>query len=54
MAYLNQEIPKIFKNVLDNLGVYNQKDLQIKRRKFAKDHLYENKIKDIEEIIKSL
>jgi hypothetical protein len=51
MTKYNKDIPNKFKNVIENLEVYNHIDLQIKRREFAKKNTYQMKINQIEELL---
>jgi hypothetical protein len=54
MANQNKEIPDIFKNVVANLDKYNSSELQIKRRTFAYENTYENILKKIDHLIRTM
>ncbi len=47
----NSELPKLFKEVVNNLQHYNQPNFISKRKDFALVNLYSNKIREIEKFI---
>lgn len=54
MSSNNDELPQLFKHVIDNLDSYNHTDKKIKRINFAKENTYKKQIERIENIITSL
>jgi hypothetical protein len=50
----NQNLPVLFKNVIQNLEYYNNSELQKKRIAFALDNTYEKQIQRIEEKLNTL
>jgi len=47
----NKLLPELFKQVTDNLDIYNSRPLQEQRQNFAKDNTYSKQVERIEELI---
>jgi hypothetical protein len=50
----NRELPEIFRNVVGNIGKYNDPKIQEKRRNFAKDNTYSNQVERIDTYLATL
>lgn len=51
MTEKQKELPKLFKNVIDNIEKYNNPQLQEKRKKFAMANSYKAHVKEILELL---
>jgi hypothetical protein len=50
-AINNSDLPNLFKQIIEHLENYNTEELNIARKKFAKDNLYQKQIDRIESIL---